>query len=55
MTNIAIIPPAQPTPRLVADARLVVTNPDLYADRPILRRLAWATLLAARRAGCCQT
>ena len=46
---ISIIPPARQTTRFVADARQVVANPELYADRPLLRRLAWATLMADRR------
>jgi len=44
-----IIPAARPTPRFLADARQVVANPELYADRPLLRRLAWAALMAERR------
>ena len=44
-----LIPTARPTPRLIADARQVVANPELYADRPLLRRLAWAALMAERR------
>ncbi len=44
-----IIPAARPTPRLMADARQVVANPELYADRPLLRRLAWAVLMTGRR------
>lgn len=31
-----------------ADARRVVANPEQYADRPLLRRMAWATLMAER-------
>ncbi len=30
------------------DARHIVTHPELYAHRPILRRLAWAALMQAR-------
>ena len=44
-----IIPAARSTPRLLADARQVVANPELYADRPLLRRLAWAMLMAGRK------
>lgn len=44
-----LIPAAKPTPRLIADARQVVANPELYADRPLLRRLAWAVLMTGRR------
>jgi len=44
------IPAARPTRRFLADARQVVANPELYANRPLLRRLAWATLMAGR--GC---
>lgn len=42
------IPDAQPTPQFCADARQVVTNPEQYAGRPLLRRLAWVALLAER-------
>ncbi len=42
-------PAARPTPQFLADARQVVANPELYADRPLLRRLAWAALIADRR------
>lgn len=35
-------------PRISADARRVVANPEQYADRPILRRLAWMALMADR-------
>jgi len=55
MTNVTMIrdphiPTARPTRRFLADARQVVANPELYANRPLLRRLAWATLMAGR--GC---
>lgn len=40
------LPAAEPTPVFVANAREVVANPEQYADRPILRRLAWMTLMA---------
>ena len=49
------IPAARPTARFVADARQVVANPELYADRPLLRRLAWAALMAARGRAISQT
>ncbi len=49
LTGEPIIPAARPTPRFLADARQVVANPELYADRPLLRRLAWAALMAERR------
>ena len=42
------LPAARPTAGLVADARTVVANPEQYADRPILRRLAWMTLMSQR-------
>lgn len=42
------IPAAQPTPQLCADARRVAANPEQYADRPLLRRLAWMTLMTER-------
>lgn len=42
------IPAARPTVGLVADARKVVANPEQYADRPFLRRLAWMTLMSHR-------
>ena len=38
------------TQSMVAHAHQVVTNPNQYGDRPILRRLAWVTLMGAR--GC---
>ncbi len=41
-------PAAQPTEQFCADARRVVANPEQYADRPLLRRLAWMTLMTAR-------
>jgi len=40
------VPPAQ----ICADARQVVANPEQYADRPLLRRLAWMMLMTSR--GC---
>lgn len=43
-------PPARPTPQLVADAHMVVANPEQYADRPLLRRLAWSVLMSSRGA-----
>jgi len=43
-----VIPSAIPSPQFCADARQIVGNPEQYADRPLLRRLAWATLMAAR-------
>jgi len=39
-------PDAQPG--LSAGARQVVANPEQYADRPLLRRLAWAALMGGR-------
>lgn len=42
------IPAAQPTTQFCADARQVVANPEQYADRPLLRRLAWMTLMTER-------
>lgn len=30
------------------DARRVVANPEQYADRPLLRRLAWVALMKER-------
>lgn len=42
------IPPALPSPSFNADARRVAANPERYADRPLLRRLAWVALMAAR-------
>lgn len=42
------IPAARPTEAFFADARQVVANPEQYADRPILRRLAWMTLMTER-------
>lgn len=38
--------PAAPGPRLSAHARQVVANPEQYADRPLLRRMAWAVMMA---------
>jgi hypothetical protein len=46
------IPPKLPTPRptaeFCANARQVVANPEQYSDRPLLRRLAWMTLMTER-------
>lgn len=42
------LPTARPTAGLIADARSVVANPEQYAHRPILRRLAWMTLMSHR-------
>jgi len=42
------IPLAVPSPHFCADARQVVENPEQYADRPLLRRLAWMTLMTER-------
>lgn len=42
------IPPAAPSAQFRADARQIVANPQQYAHRPILRRLAWMTLMAER-------
>ena len=39
---------AQPG-QILVDARHVVTNPQIYSERPLLRRLAWAALKAERR------
>ena len=44
------IPAAIPSAQFCADARRIASNPSEYANRPSLRRLAWATLMAAR--GC---
>ena len=44
------LPEAQPSAQFIADARQVVGNPEQYADRPLLRRLAWAVLMQGR--GC---
>lgn len=41
-------PTTTPTVGLIADARAVVANPEQYHDRPLLRRLAWMTLMTAR-------
>jgi len=40
---LAVSPPAQ-----LADAMSVAAHPERVHDRPILRRLAWSTLMAAR-------
>lgn len=42
------IPAAQPSPQFLADARQVVANPERYAHRPMLRRLAWEALMTGR-------
>lgn len=42
------IPAAKPSAQFCADARQVVANPEQYADRPLLRRLAWMTLMTER-------
>jgi len=42
------LPTTTPTLGLIADARTVVANPEQYHDRPLLRRLAWMTLMTAR-------
>jgi len=34
--------------QLHTDARHVVANPEQYADRPLLRRMAWMALMSAR-------
>jgi len=34
--------------RFITDARQVVANPEQYADRPLLRRMAWMALMSAR-------
>jgi len=39
---------ARPTPVFCANARQVVANPEQYANRPLLRRLAWMVLMAER-------
>jgi hypothetical protein len=41
-------PLAVPPHSMVADARAVVANPEQFHDRPLLRRLAWMTLMTAR-------
>lgn len=42
------MPTAEPTPQFLADAHVVVANPEQYAHRPLLRRLAWSVLMSAR-------
>ncbi|MEM7734041.1 MAG: hypothetical protein AAF280_14835 [Pseudomonadota bacterium] len=37
-----------PSAQLVSNARQVVANPEQYYDRPLLRRMAWMTLMSAR-------
>ena len=44
------LPAAQPSAQFIADAKQVVANPEQYADRPLLRRLAWSVLMQGR--GC---
>jgi len=41
-------PATAPTLGLIADARAVVANPEQYHDRPLLRRIAWMTLMTSR-------
>jgi len=43
-----MIPTARPSPVFCANARQVVANPEQYAHRPLLRRLAWAVLMNQR-------
>lgn len=45
---IPTIPQAKPSGQMISNARAVAANPEQYHDRPILRRLAWMTLMAAR-------
>lgn len=40
-----------PSARFVSNARQVVANPEQYHNRPLLRRLAWVTLMSARGRG----
>lgn len=42
------IPTIEPTTQFCTDARQVVANPEQYHDRPLLRRLAWMTLMTER-------
>ncbi|WP_298938116.1 hypothetical protein [uncultured Ruegeria sp.] len=42
------IPAVKPTTHFCADPRQVVANPEQYADHPLLRRLAWMTLMTER-------
>ncbi|WP_341204810.1 hypothetical protein [uncultured Sulfitobacter sp.] len=42
------LPQAKPSDQFLSDARMIAANPEQYHDRPILRRLAWMTLMAAR-------
>lgn len=53
--RVPILPLAVPPSQFCADARHVVSNPEAYAQRPILRRLAWATLMAERGGSVDQT
>ena len=41
-------PTAGPSTKLCADARKVVANPEQYAHRPLLRRMAWMALMTER-------
>lgn len=41
-------PMASHSAQLCADARLVVANPEQYAHRPLLRRMAWMALMTER-------
>ena len=41
-------PLAVPPPAQLADAMSVAAHPEEVRDRPLLRRLAWSTLMAAR-------
>jgi hypothetical protein len=38
----------QPTAKMLANARAVVTDPASFADQPALRSFAWAALMAHR-------
>lgn len=42
------LPQAEPSDQFLSDANTVAANPERAHDRPILRRLAWSTLMAAR-------
>lgn len=44
-----VIFPRFMTPDLVAEAKKVVNSPEIYFNRPIARRIAWATLMTRRR------
>jgi hypothetical protein len=43
------IPAAEPTPNFLSDARMVAANPEQYANRPLLRALAWNILMGTSR------